>query len=471
MEAMVMGLPVIATRVGGVETLVENEINGLTVQAGDPDKLSKAIIRLLNDREMRTHLGEAAKQSIHTRYSADRMCQDYLTLFEIHGQEITSRIIDDKTILKKNGGKKTKTNGSPLVFNFHQRVQVLVEADHPQDRAFFEGEYRYHQVQTLNDQLPTLRLHLRRGGLFFASRPAGFTHYRHKFLANWSYKINISDEDIEIEAQASQLAVPMVHHMLVHPGLRWLSARQGLLLLHAGAVVRDGLSLIMTGKGGSGKTTTTSILLLEGKGSWQPHADDYVFLAKSKDLGPDQSQAYMTRSHLYRDLLHWVPEIGKRLSLYERVRLVFFGLARKWSHDGLKWPVRLPVDRLWPDLKVANSANLAGFVLLSRSNDEVNPCLDLVKTDPSLVEDLLDMNFLEARHFLKLVFISDSRTDFDDWLAEWKGWESNILREILERVPAYQLNLPVKNKLDPVNRRRVYDLFEKLLEEQPHRVF
>jgi hypothetical protein len=114
---------------------------------------------------------------------------------------------------------------------------------------------------------------------------------------------------------------------------------------------------------------------------------------------------------------------------------------------------------------VANRANLAGFILLSRSKDEAIPRLDLVENNLSLVEDLLDMNFLEARHFLKLFNISDTRIDFVEWLAEWKELESNMLKEILQSVPVYQLFLPAKTKIDPANRRQVFDLFGKLLND------
>ena len=65
-EAMNQGLPVIATdAVGAVAGgLVRHERNGLVVPAGDPAALAKAILRLRDDAELRTRLGEAAREDV-----------------------------------------------------------------------------------------------------------------------------------------------------------------------------------------------------------------------------------------------------------------------------------------------------------------------------------------------------------------------------------------------------------------------
>jgi glycosyltransferase involved in cell wall biosynthesis len=86
LEAMAAGLPVIASRVGGVETLVTDELTGLTVPAGDPEGLSRAIIRLLDDRNAGERLGRAAQSYIRTHYSAERMCAAYQRLFDLRGE-------------------------------------------------------------------------------------------------------------------------------------------------------------------------------------------------------------------------------------------------------------------------------------------------------------------------------------------------------------------------------------------------
>jgi glycosyltransferase involved in cell wall biosynthesis len=48
-EACAFGLPVVATKVGGIGCLLEDGTNGLLVPADDPEKMAKAVVRLLED--------------------------------------------------------------------------------------------------------------------------------------------------------------------------------------------------------------------------------------------------------------------------------------------------------------------------------------------------------------------------------------------------------------------------------------
>jgi glycosyltransferase involved in cell wall biosynthesis len=63
-EALSVGTPVIATRVGGVPEIVEDGVNGLLVPPGDPDALADAIRRFLADDALRARLRAAARSSV-----------------------------------------------------------------------------------------------------------------------------------------------------------------------------------------------------------------------------------------------------------------------------------------------------------------------------------------------------------------------------------------------------------------------
>ncbi|MEA1909761.1 MAG: glycosyltransferase family 4 protein [Patescibacteria group bacterium] len=52
LEAMRMGIPVVATKVGGLSEVIVNNRNGIFVPAGDPKKLTSAIMKILNDRKL-----------------------------------------------------------------------------------------------------------------------------------------------------------------------------------------------------------------------------------------------------------------------------------------------------------------------------------------------------------------------------------------------------------------------------------
>ncbi|MGO8863361.1 MAG: glycosyltransferase family 4 protein [Acidimicrobiales bacterium] len=69
-EAMACGTPVIATRVGGIPTVVENERNGLLVEPGRPVEIGAAITRLLSQQRFAASLGAAGCQSVEESWTS-----------------------------------------------------------------------------------------------------------------------------------------------------------------------------------------------------------------------------------------------------------------------------------------------------------------------------------------------------------------------------------------------------------------
>lgn len=73
MESMARGVPVVATRVGGVPELVRDGIDGLLVQAGNPEQLATAMLELLDDAEKRRRMGEMGRARIRDDFSVKAM--------------------------------------------------------------------------------------------------------------------------------------------------------------------------------------------------------------------------------------------------------------------------------------------------------------------------------------------------------------------------------------------------------------
>jgi len=81
-EAMAAGRPVVASRVGGVPTVVEDRVTGLLVPPGDADALASAIRALLDRPAWARELGAAAAKQIGDRFSEASMIRSIESLYE-----------------------------------------------------------------------------------------------------------------------------------------------------------------------------------------------------------------------------------------------------------------------------------------------------------------------------------------------------------------------------------------------------
>lgn len=73
LQAMAAGVPVTATKVGGVPEVVIHEKTGLLLEAGDHEALAKNIIRLLTDSDLSRSLADSAKEHIMNEHSLESM--------------------------------------------------------------------------------------------------------------------------------------------------------------------------------------------------------------------------------------------------------------------------------------------------------------------------------------------------------------------------------------------------------------
>ena len=81
-EAMLSGLPVIATQAGGIPELVEHGTTGLVVERGEVDALAEAILKLLGDRELRQQMGKAGQERAVQYFTFDKVSNDLLHQYQ-----------------------------------------------------------------------------------------------------------------------------------------------------------------------------------------------------------------------------------------------------------------------------------------------------------------------------------------------------------------------------------------------------
>jgi L-malate glycosyltransferase len=77
LEAMAAALPIVATRVGGIVTLIENQRTGVLVAPDDPRALGHAMLDLIQWRSHAVRLGRAARAQVEAHYSWDRMIASF----------------------------------------------------------------------------------------------------------------------------------------------------------------------------------------------------------------------------------------------------------------------------------------------------------------------------------------------------------------------------------------------------------
>ena len=77
LEAMSVGIPVIATDVAGVRDLVEHGVSGLVAPAGDAAALEEAVVQLWGDKALRERLGQAGRRTA-AGYGWDKVVASHL---------------------------------------------------------------------------------------------------------------------------------------------------------------------------------------------------------------------------------------------------------------------------------------------------------------------------------------------------------------------------------------------------------
>jgi glycosyltransferase involved in cell wall biosynthesis len=82
LDAMAWGKPIVGTTAGGIPEVVEHGVTGLLVPPRDPEALAKGIVAFLKDPDMRQRFGAAAFARVRERFSAERMVQDTLRVYQ-----------------------------------------------------------------------------------------------------------------------------------------------------------------------------------------------------------------------------------------------------------------------------------------------------------------------------------------------------------------------------------------------------
>ena len=74
-QAMAMGVPVVGASTGGIPEVVEQNLTGLLVSANDVGALTHNLVRLIEDKQLRTRLGQNGREFIAKFYTMETMIE------------------------------------------------------------------------------------------------------------------------------------------------------------------------------------------------------------------------------------------------------------------------------------------------------------------------------------------------------------------------------------------------------------
>jgi glycosyltransferase involved in cell wall biosynthesis len=80
-EAQILGLPVVATHVGGIASLVDHGVNGYLVPANDPYMLARQITQMKDSPKLAIEFGQNARAVARDRHSPDSIRADLLAIY------------------------------------------------------------------------------------------------------------------------------------------------------------------------------------------------------------------------------------------------------------------------------------------------------------------------------------------------------------------------------------------------------
>jgi glycosyltransferase involved in cell wall biosynthesis len=103
LEAMACGLPVVATRVGGVPGVVHHGRNGLLVDAQDSEALVSALQNLATNRHLQLRLGKAGRAYVESKHSLESLPVKLAELYAL----ARSRRSRPKTMIGRNPASRT----------------------------------------------------------------------------------------------------------------------------------------------------------------------------------------------------------------------------------------------------------------------------------------------------------------------------------------------------------------------------
>ena len=81
LEALHLGVPVVARSVGGIGAVIENQVSGILVGSGESEAIAEACLSILADDERRRLLASAGARLVAREFLAERSAAEVAMLY------------------------------------------------------------------------------------------------------------------------------------------------------------------------------------------------------------------------------------------------------------------------------------------------------------------------------------------------------------------------------------------------------
>jgi len=82
LEAMALGKPIIASRIGGLPEQVEDGRTGLLFEMGNVEELKEKMLYLWKNKDLRIEMGKEARKKAEREFSLERHCEKLLQIYK-----------------------------------------------------------------------------------------------------------------------------------------------------------------------------------------------------------------------------------------------------------------------------------------------------------------------------------------------------------------------------------------------------
>ncbi len=135
LEAMAAGTPVVASRVGGVEELIEDGVDGLLFESENSEQLASAVTKLLSEKEFASQLGSRAREKVSRQFMFDETVRRVEALYETLLRRSLKRETGEERLRELSPGplKVLLCVGRGRIAGTERHVLELVRAFNPDE--------------------------------------------------------------------------------------------------------------------------------------------------------------------------------------------------------------------------------------------------------------------------------------------------------------------------------------------------